>query len=88
MGTHQLARASCKIVQQAGAMKPDNAALSALASFCDEAARLHGDDWTKVCAHVRAQVRALPSAAREDLEAAMERLLGYEPPPPDTPQVH
>lgn len=69
-------------------MTSDRAAFSTLATICDEAARLHGDDWPKVHAHVRERVRTLPPATRVALEAAMERLLGFEPRPPDAPQVH
>ena len=69
-------------------MKPETAALSTLAGLCDEAARLHGDDWAKVRAHVRERVSALPRRTRAEIEGALERLLSYEPPPPGTPQVH
>ena len=61
-------------------MTPDGSEMQRLASLFDEAARLHGDDWQAVHAHVRDAVSRMPAETQDRLSGEIDRLLRFTPP--------
>lgn len=76
-GTNDLSN-GCSFMSNRNSSAPPP--LAALANACDEAFRLHGDDWAAISGELDIWLASQPEDERVALQQEIDRILRFRPP--------